>query len=293
MILTRPHPLDQGLPPKWASGWGEDQYGVFVVIVVGAVEQRLRWIPPGEFSMGSSRGEAGRHTDEIKHQVTLTRGLWLGDTPCTQALWQEITGKNPSHFQSDQRPVEQVSWEDAKGFLGGLKGRVKGLSPRLPTEAEWEYACRAETKRATYAGDLEILGQHNAPLLDPIAWYGGNSGVDFDLDNGADISGSLWKEKQYPEATRAGTRIVGQKAPNPWGLYDMLGNVLEWCEDYYGPYSKKAKTDPTGPKEGTRRVIRGGSWDGGASFVRAAFRFHWVPSLRLYDLGFRLAQGQD
>ncbi|MCH9650961.1 MAG: formylglycine-generating enzyme family protein [Deltaproteobacteria bacterium] len=293
MIHTRPHPLDQGHPPKWASGWGEDQYGVFAVFEVGGVEQLMRWIPPGEFSMGSPEEEAGHFANERQHQVTLTKGLWLGNTQCNQALWQEVTGENPSKFKSEKRPVEEVSWQEAKGFLEELKVRVKGLSPRLPTEAEWEWACRAETRRATYAGDLEILGLHNAPILDSIAWYGGNSGVDFDLDNGADISSDAWKEKQYPETTRAGTRIIGQKAPNPWGFYDMLGNVWEWCEDYDGPYSKDAETDPTGPAEGAGRVIRGGSWYNDARNLRAAYRNHYKPSDRAGNLGFRLAQDQE
>jgi len=285
----RPHPLDQGHPPAWASAWGENRFGPFVAFAVGNVEQRMRWIPPGSFWMGSPEDEPGRYEDEAQHRVTLTEGFWLADTPCTQALWEAVTGENPSRFKSPDRPVEQVSWEDVQAFLAQLGARLPGLAPRLPTEAEWEHACRAGTETATWAGPMEILGLRNAPVLDTIAWYGGNSGKDFDLEEGYDSSG--WPEKQYPH-TKAGTRPVAQKDPNPWGLSDMLGNVYEWCEDWYAPYALEATTNPIGPAEGAVRAIRGGSWFGYALDVRSAFRSHIPPSRRWISLGFRLARGQ-
>lgn len=290
MSVFIPHPLDRGYPPSWASAWGEDQNGVFVAFEVDGVEQRLRWIRPGTFEMGSPENEAGRDDDEVQHTVTITQGFWLGETPCTQALWEAVMGENPSRFQSPKRPVEQVSFEDVSTFLERLGSRVPDLSPRLPTEAEWEYACRAGTETATYAGDLDLKGDNNAPVLHSIAWYGGNSGIDFDLEDGVDSSS--WKEKQF-EHSRACTHDVGLKQPNPWGLYDMLGNVYEWCSDRYGDYREIPVEDPVGPGEGTYRVFRGGSWNSYAQDVRAAYRDGYPPSDRNQSLGFRLARGQD
>jgi formylglycine-generating enzyme required for sulfatase activity len=259
------------------------------VIRVGEVEQRMRWIEPGTFVMGSPEGEAGRlEWEGPQHEVMLTEGYWLADTPCTQALWQEVMGGNPSRFRSPKRPVERVSWDDVQELFGKLNERVPGLEARLPTEAQWEYACRAGTTTATWAGDLRIRGENDAPLLDDIAWYGGNSGVGYELAEGSDSSG--WPNKQYPH-TRAGTRAVGLKRPNPWGLYDMLGNVYEWCADMYASYQPGAVKDPVGTV-GPGRVIRGGSWVSGARGVRAAYRLWSEPGYRLDYLGFRLARGQ-
>ncbi len=285
------HPLVTGNPPAWARGWGQDRYGVFVDIRVGTVKQRMRWIPPGTFWMGSPESEAGRYEAEgPRHEVELTEGFWLADTPCTQELWQEVTGDNPSRFKSLNRPVDQVSWDDCQSFLETLNDRQFGLELRLPTEAQWEHACRAGANAATWLGDLEILGVNNAPLLDEIAWYGGNSGVDFDLEDGEDSSD--WNEKQYPH-TRAGSHEVKLKQPNPWGLFDMLGNVREWCSDHRTDhYPGGPRTDRTGPEEGALRVIRGGSWDAHARYVRAAFRDGYHPDERYQYLGFRLSRGQ-
>jgi formylglycine-generating enzyme required for sulfatase activity len=288
------HPLADGEPPDWASGWGHDRFGGFVEISVGAVAQRLRWVPPGRFTMGSPADEEGRFEDEgPQHEVTIAEGFWLFDTPCTQELWEAVTGENPSRFKSPTRPVEQVSFEDVQRFIGRLNDRVPGLELSLPSEAQWEYACRAGTKTATYAGAMRILGQHNAPVLDEIAWYGGNSGVGFELDEGFDSR--AWPEKQYSHE-RAGTRPVGLKAANPWGLDDMLGNVWEWCADeWHGSYDG-APTDGWAwlDSEGgaANRVVRGGSWFIVARDVRAAYRFHSGPAYRDVHLGFRCARVQ-
>ena len=287
------HPLVDGNPPDWASEWGHDRFGVYVAFTLDDVTQRLRWIPPGQFLMGSPAGEAGRYSDEgPQHEVLIAEGYWLFDTPCTQALWEAVMGENPSRFRSPTRPVEQVSYEDVQTFLQELNARVEGLNLSLPSEAQWEYACRAGTTTATWAGDLTILGENNAPELDKIAWYGGNSGVGFELDNGYDSSG--WPGKQH-EHTRAGTQPVGEKAPNPWGLHDMLGNVWERCADHWhdnyagAPTDGSAWIDRTGAAS---RVIRGGSWSFGARYVRAASRFRYGPGSRDDYLGFRCARVQ-
>jgi formylglycine-generating enzyme required for sulfatase activity len=282
--------------PGWASEIGRDGFGLFADVALpnADVIQRMRWIPPGRFLMGSPDGEEGRFEWEgPRHDVTLAEGFWLFDTPCTQALWQSLMGENPSRFKSPTRPVEQVSFEDVRGFLDKLNGLVPDLGLTLPSEAQWEYACRAGTETATYAGDMRIVGENNAPVLDAIAWYGGNSGVGFDLDNGHDTSD--WKEKQY-DHTRAGTRSVAQKAANPWGLYDMLGNVYEWCGDHWHDSYRGAPTDGSAwidPGSAANRVLRGGSWLDDARGVRAAYRSDGGPADRDGDIGFRCARVQS
>ncbi|MGH7494795.1 MAG: formylglycine-generating enzyme family protein [bacterium] len=253
--------------PAWASAWGQNQYGIWVAFTYGEVEQRLRWIPPGRFIMGSPKSEAGRFDDELPHRVTLTQGFWLFDTPVTQALWTAVMGMNPSRFKDSRRPVENVSWDDCQAFIEKINRQIPGLALRLSTEAEWEYACCAGTTAATYAGDLQIQ-ETEAEGLNHIAWYWGNSTGE--------------------------THPVAQKSPNAWGLYDMLGNVWEWCSDWYGAYSdKKDEIDPSGPEMGAGRVFRGGGWRDDARFVRAAIRSRWHPVDRGGDLGFRCARGQE
>ena len=284
--------LGQGVPPDWASEWGEDRHGVFVGFALGDASMRMRWIPSGRFLMGSPEDEEGRFENEgLRHEVTISKGFWLFDTACTQGLWQAVMGGNPSRFKSDDRPVENVSWNDAREFMGRINDRIPGLDLCLPSEAQWEYACRAGTPGATYAGNLKILGQNNAPQLDAIAWYGGNSGEGFDLEDGYDSSD--WSEKQYPH-TKAGTRPVRLKKSNPWGLYDMLGNVLEWCADGMRVYDGAAQRDPLGATESAAgRVLRGGSWFNSARGVRSASRDASDPGDRAGIVGFRCARVQD
>ena len=252
-LVLEPYPHG-GRRPDWATGFGQDRFGLFADIELGGLSHRLRWVPAGSFHMGSPKDEAGRWEDEgAQREVTLTRGFWLGETPVTQEVWKAVMGTEPSHFKSPDRPVEGVSWDDCQQFFARAESEVSSL--RLPSEAEWEYACRGGTEAATYAGALKILGQNNAPVLDAIAWYGGNSGVGFDLAEGGDVS--RWPDKQY-QFEKAGTREVKGKAPNGWGLYDMLGNVREWCGDWWlDSYEGSATVDPTGPTEGSERVMRG------------------------------------
>jgi formylglycine-generating enzyme required for sulfatase activity len=217
--------------------------------LTNSIGMKFRLIQPGTFMMGSPA-----------HQVTLTKQYYMGNYPVTQSEYARIMGSNPSRFKGDCHPVEQVSWEDATAFIQKLNGlpeeRAAGRVYRLPTESEWEYACRAGSSRAYCFGEDEArLGEY--------AWYGANSG-----------------RKTHP---------VGQKAPNAWGLYDMHGNVWEWCSDWYGDYPSGSVRDPKGPSTGSYRVNRGGSWYDEAAHCRSADRNRNVPSNRYYSLGFRLA----
>ena len=210
----------------------------------------------------------------------------------TQALWRALMRRNPSYFKSDDRPVEQVSWDDCQMFIQQLNGSLAGFEARLPTEVEWERACRAGTTTASWVGDLTLRGENDAPELDAIAWYGGNSGVGFELDNGYDSSD--WPEKQYPH-TRAGTHPVGLLQANPYGLHDMLGNVFEWCQDAAEDFLARYSPEPVTAKpsdQGSHRVRRGGSLGSSARYVRAAYRNASPHDYRLDYLGFRLAGGQ-
>ena len=236
-------------------------------IVIPGLKLTLVPIKPGSFQMGSPANEWGRDDDERQHKVTLTRPYWLGATEVTQSQYEAIMGKNPSHFDGDDCPVEKVSWNDAVEFCRKLTERERraGRLPedqvyRLPTEAEWEYACRAGSETAYCFGD-------NAGQLDAYAWYYINSGHQ--------------------------THDVGQKKPNAWGLYDMHGNVWEWCSDWYDDdYPRGAVTDPTGPVKGSYRVYCGGCWGSSARSCRSADRGRWnSPSVTSSGLGFRLARG--
>ena len=229
-----------------------DRLGMKSTIDVGGVSFCFYWIPQGCFWMGSPDDEEGRWSNEgPRHKVTLTKGFWLSETPCTQAFWKAVMGENPSHFKSPNHPVERVSWTDCQNFIKKLNSYLPGLEARLPTEAEWEYSCRAGTETSIYASNI-----------DRIAWHRGNSG--------------------------SGTHPVAQKDPNAWGLYDMLGNIEEWCSDYWqSPYGVGPMEDPHGPLEGLLRVARGSSWKN----MRAAYRLRYFPDYRLNILGLRLARG--
>jgi formylglycine-generating enzyme required for sulfatase activity/tRNA A-37 threonylcarbamoyl transferase component Bud32 len=220
----------------------------------GGVKLTLCWCPAGNFLMGSPSDEESRDSDEAQHRVTLTKGFWMGKYEVTQGQWERVMGSNPSGFTSAgaSAPVEQVSWDDCQEFIRKVNALVSGGGFRLPTEAEWEYACRAGTT-GPYAGNLDDLG-----------WYGGNS------DNT--------------------THAVGRKKANAWNLYDMHGNVWEWCSDWHGEYPSGGVSDPTGPGSGSFRVIRGGSWDDGARICRSAIRFRYVSGSRGSLLGLRLAR---
>lgn len=268
-------------------------------------------IPAGKFMMGSAFDEPGRSTLEGPLTwVTITRPFWLGQTPVTYAQWRSIMGTdlrqqaqrgipqetNPDRLlngTSDDVPIYFVNWNEAMEFCAKLniRARAEGSLPdgyefSLPTEAEWEYACRAGVTEATYAGPLRLRGKNNAPGLDAIAWYAGNSSVGY---QGQGWDTASWPDKQYPGGI-AGVRTVGLKAPNAWGLHDMLGNVHEWCLDFASPKLAGGEvTDPLGPRRGLDHVIRGGSWHSEASSCRAAFRTWNATEARLPFIGFRIA----
>ena len=243
----------QGLfPPHTAESAKVDDHGLRLELTVRGVAVVLRWIWPGRFLMGSPITEKGRYDDERQYEVILSRGFWLAETACTQALWQAVMGENPSYRKGPQRPVQDVSWEDVQGFLARLNANAPSFKFRLPTEAEWEYACRAGTDTAYSFGDA----------FDPKLANNGGKTVD-----------------------------VHSLPPNPWGLYEMHGNVEEWCQDWFGDYPTSPVVDPGGPCAGEGRVLRGGSWINVARALRSACRHRGGPSLRRRIIGFRLALG--
>lgn len=254
------HPLDGGLAPAWAEEWGQDSYGVWAAFVVGDVSHRMRWIPPGRFLMGSHIDENEAADDERpQHLVHVRDGFWLGEAPCTQGLWEAVRGQSPSHFEGKRRPVEKVTLDNVDSFLETINQVQPGLSLGLPTEQQWEYACRAGTEGRDYG---------EGQPLDSLAWYRQNS------------------ERQ--------THDVELKSPNAWGLHDMLGNVGEWTaseEKVYSLESSNGESPLRGGDSG-RRAIRGGSCFYHAENVRAGCR-HWGRRGHAFGgLGFRLFRGQ-
>jgi formylglycine-generating enzyme required for sulfatase activity len=244
----------------WWTALAQDKQGAGtslpekMTIDLGAgVKMDFALIRPGSFMMGSEKGD---DDEKPVHEVTITKPFYMGVYEVTQAQWKAVMGDNPSNFKGDDLPVESVSWEECQGFLEKLKGKVgEGMTCRLPTEAEWEYACRAGSKTEYCFGDDEgPLGEY--------AWYRANS-----------------EQK---------THAVGQKKPNAWGLYDMHGNVWEWCADGYKRYRRDAATDPKGPSEAAARVLRGGSWCDDAQYTRCAPRSGPGPEIRRRDYGFRV-----
>ena len=222
---------------------------------VKGVSFTMRPVTGGTFTMGATAEMIGPDGDEKPtHQVMLS-SYYMGETEVTQALWTAVMGSNPSRFKGDDLPVESVSWNDCQTFLAKLNA-LTGRTFRLPTEAEWEYAARGGSK----SSGTPYSGSSN---LDEVAWYKGNSG-----------------SKTHPVKT---------KKANELGLYDMSGNVWEWCQDWKGSYSSSAQTNPTGPASGSYRVPRGGGWNFDASCCRSSYRFNIAPGDGIYCLGFRLA----
>jgi formylglycine-generating enzyme required for sulfatase activity len=255
-------------PDKSAPAAGKRFYRA----VAMEAPMNIVFVPPGTFRMGSPTNEVDRWDWEgPQTAVTLTKGYWMGKFEVTQGEYLAVMGGNPSYFSTNNgyaedlnRPVETVSWFDATGYCAALTarerlaGRISTNSVyRLPTEAEWEYACRAWTStRFSYGDDPGYTNLTN------YAWYWDNSG--------------------------GTTHPVGQKLPNPWGLYVMHGNVWEWCQDWFGDYGGGVAVDPQGPPTGSDRVIRGGVWYYGARDCRSANRINGYPGYRYGFIGFRV-----
>lgn len=222
---------------------------------VGGVSFKMIRVEGGSFMMGSPDNDSGAYDfEKPQHRVTLS-DYYIGETQVTQALWKAVMGDNPSRFKGDSLPVESVSWIDCQDFIKQLNQKT-GKTFRLPTEAEWEYAARGGRKSQGF----KYAGSNN---LNDVAWYGENDGL-----------------KTHP---------VKQKSPNELGLHDMSGNVLEWCQDWYGGYGGSVQTNPTGPSSGSGRVLRGGCWGIDSEFCRVASRNSNSPTGRYNVIGFRLA----
>ena len=236
--------------------WPEDEQPVIETFTVNGVNFNMVAVEGGTFTMGATaeQGSDAYSNESPTHQVTLS-SYSIGQTEVTQALWMAVMGSNPSYFTDDlQRPVDWVSWDACQTFITKLN-ELTGRTFRLPTEAEWEYAARGgnKSKGYKYAGSNDI---------NEVAWYNDNSILT--------------------------THLVATKVPNELGLYDMSGNVWEWCQDWYGRYSSESQTNPTGPASGYGRVYRGGSWDSDAGDCRVSSRYNEDPALTFYSLGLRL-----
>ena len=254
-----------------------------VIPLPQGVKLEMIWVKPGTFNMGSPEDELGRFDNETQHQVTLTRGYWLGKYEVTQRQWKAVMESNPSKFRGDDLPVEQVSWDDAMTFCKKLTEMERnaerlpsGYEYTLQTEAQWEYVCRAGTTSSLNSGKNVTTAEDDGICdnLDEVGWYWMNGGK------------KNWNEVKDPAIC---THPGGQKKPNNWGLYDMHGNVWEWCLDWWEAYPTSSVTDPKGADTGKYRVHRGGSWVSDPRYCRSALRIGRTPDYRGSRLGFRLA----
>jgi formylglycine-generating enzyme required for sulfatase activity len=249
--LSDAKPVDLGCNE---STQNDIKAGDVLSVELGSCEKmELVWCPPGNFIMGSPVSEANHEQDEVQKQVEISQGFWLGKFEITQEQWERLMGNNPSQFKGVRNPVECVSWDDSQVFIRRLNHMQsdinQGYSYRLPTEAEWEYGCRAGTSQA-YAGDLDEMG-----------WYSENS--------------------------EAHAHPVGQKKGNAWGIFDMHGNMSEWCQDYYIDGFDR-DIDPVLLGSDAKRVVRGGCWGFKNSICRSANRYGFVQSAWSTGLGFRV-----
>ena len=249
-----PEPAEPGKAPQ-KSGAGGKTEGTpkeLAVDLGGGVKMEMVLVPAGEFAMGD-------HVRKPVHKVRITKPFYLGKYEVTQEQWEAVMGSNPSYFKGPKNPVETISWDDCQQFLVKLNAKSGGQGGKfvLPTEAQWEYACRAGSAgKFCFGDDEKQLGEY--------AWYGENSG-----------------RKTHP---------VGEKKPNTFGLHDMHGNVSEWCQDWNGVYGAEAVDDPSGPITGSGRRRRGGCWGDGSGACQSACRASTEPGRRIRYLGFRVAR---
>ena len=275
-----------------------DDFGGNLTLTVDGISYIMKPVEGGIFWMGSQKTDPNginydnwSQFDEDLHNVTVS-SFYIGETEVTQALWKAVMSSNPSYFKGDKLPVESVSWDDVQLFIRKLN-KLTGKNFRLPTEAEWEYAVRAGTHTALYNGKnyfYEEEGDYVCPNLDPIAWCPQNCGMNYTSAEGCDVSNGRIK----------GTHPVKRKLPNLFGLYDMLGNVREWCQDWYdgGYYKVSPSVNPQGPSSSSRdlierngksyRVTRGGSWGYRSFCHRVSDRGCDDPDKRDNNIGFRL-----
>jgi formylglycine-generating enzyme required for sulfatase activity len=219
------------------------------------VEMKFAWIPPGRFLIGSEKSDG----EKPVHRVTISKGFWMGIYPVTQWQFEAVMGYNPSHFRGPDRPVENVTWFEAQEFCQKF-GELTGKPIRLPTEAEWEYACRAGTTSDYFSGNDEAA-------LKRIGWYGGDNGP-----------------------SKGQTQPVGKLEKNSWGLFDVHGNVWEWCEDWYAPYATGDQMDPCQLNKQSSEwcILRGGGWDNNPDICHATFRNFTKPANHSSSWGFRV-----
>ncbi len=234
-------------------------YGQQPKAITNSIGMKLVLIHAGSFTMGSPAAD-GRKEETPPHEVTISKSYYLGSYEVTQDQYEKVIGSNPSRFNGSKYPVERVSWDDAVSFCQKLsempEEKAAGRRYQLPTEAEWEYACRAGSTTSYSFGDTaESLGE--------FAWFGENS-----------------EQEPHP---------VGEKKPNRWGLHDMHGNVWEWCQDWHADYTSDEATDPQGPIRGLHRVYRSASWEVDACDCRSATRGCCLPLIRIHEIGFRVA----
>ena len=243
--------------PHWAHDFGKDDYGFWTEIIIEGNTQRLRWIKPGVFIMGSPEAEHGRYSSERQHEVILKDAFWMTENVCTQELWEKIMGTNPSRNIGSKLPADNLTWYQCKEFLKKINQIKSGFQFYLPTEAQWEYCCRAGTQTPfSFGNDID------------------EKQVNYEWEYPYNREPEIGSSKQSSESKLMAVKSL---PANQWGLYEMHGNVYEWCHDYHAEYEPGILSNPKGPSGGSKRIIRGGCWMGEAKILRSACRYKEKP----------------